>query len=135
MSVKCPKCGGEAAEGERFCTLCGEPMPERTAPVQQTYVPAAKKDGEVSTGGFFGLMLLYAIPVIGIIVCIIMAFADKNVTRKHFARAVCIWALIGLVVGVACYFVFRSFAAQIIAYIKGLAGADLDLSMFGLIIG
>lgn len=55
------------------------------------------KYGVVSTGAFFGLGLLYSIPVIGWIACIIMSFVPQNVNTKHFARAAMIRLIIGLV--------------------------------------
>ena len=62
--------------------------------------PAADPTTKVaSTGTYFGLMLLFALPIIGFIACIIMAFAPKNKNIKHFARAMLIWTIIGLVIG------------------------------------
>ena len=67
---------------------------------QQTYTapPAADPTNKVvGTGAYFGLMLLFAIPIIGQIACIIMAFAPKNKNIKHFARAQLIWMVIAIV--------------------------------------
>lgn len=116
---KTPSAGGDA------------PMrkpPEVTPPPQQTYrpqpqqtyqqpayaPPAVMQDakpkggryGVVGTGAFFGLMLLFAIPVIGWIACIVMAFASKNENIKHFARAMLIWLIIAAVLCAAMYFLF-----------------------------
>ena len=57
--------------------------------------PASKV---VGTGAYFGLMLLFAIPIIGQIACLIMAFAPKNKNIKHFARAQLIWMVIGIII-------------------------------------
>ena len=43
-------------------------------------------------------MLLFAIPIIGQIACLIMAFAPKNKNIKHFARAMLIWTVIGIII-------------------------------------
>ena len=66
---------------------------------QQTYTqPAADHTNKVvGTGAYFGLMLLFALPIIGFIACIIMAFAPKNKNIKHFARAQLIWTVIAVV--------------------------------------
>ena len=52
---------------------------------------------EVGTGAYFGLMFLFAIPVLGWIVCLICAFAMKNKNIRNFARAQLIWMVIGLI--------------------------------------
>ena len=81
------------------------PQPQQVyaQPVYQQPVyaqPAADPTTKVaSTGTYFGLMLLFALPIIGFIACIIMAFAPKNKNIKHFARAMLIWTIIGLVIG------------------------------------
>ena len=68
---------------------------------QQTYAAPTAPDPTnkvVGTGTYFGLMLLFALPIIGFIACIIMCFAPKNKNIKHFARANLIWAIIGLII-------------------------------------
>ena len=69
-----------------------------TAP-QTAYAPPAPDPTSkvVGTGAYFGLMLLFAIPIIGQIACLIMAFAPKNKNIKHFARAQLIWMVIAIV--------------------------------------
>ena len=101
-------------------------QPVYQQPAQQTYVPTPPQEaspkggryGVVSTGAYFGLMLLFAIPVIGWIVCIIMAFTPKNENIKHFAKAMLIWIVIGIVLSVAAYFVFRWLSGSITDYIN-----------------
>lgn len=109
-----------------------QPQPSYQQPAQQsyqqqTYAPTAApqeikpkggKYGVVGTGAYFGLMLLFAIPVIGWIACIIMAFAPKNENIKHFAKAMMIWIIIGIVLSVAAYFVFRWLSGSITDYIN-----------------
>lgn len=91
-------------QAETAVTRKSETPPAQTAqPVyqQQAYqtpAPAADAiDKVVSTGAYFGLMFLFAIPLIGLIACIIMAFAPKNPNIKNYARAMLIWTIIGLV--------------------------------------
>ena len=74
--------------------------PAQSYQAQQTYTapPAADPTNKVvGTGAYFGLMLLFAIPIIWQIACIIMAFAPKNKNIKHFARAMLIWTVIAIV--------------------------------------
>ncbi|MBR6704832.1 MAG: zinc ribbon domain-containing protein [Lachnospiraceae bacterium] len=54
----------------------------------------------VKTSAYFWLSLLFAIPVIGLIVMIIMACAAKNKNLKHWTRALLIWILVGLIISV-----------------------------------
>ncbi len=69
-------------------------------PVQTVYAPPVPNTTNkvVSTGAYFGLMLLFALPIIGFIACIIMAFAPRNKNIKHFARAMLIWMIIAFVI-------------------------------------
>jgi hypothetical protein len=56
----------------------------------------AKERGEnyVSVLGWMFILLLAAIPCIGIFVVIIGAFAGSNETRKNYFRALIVWALL-----------------------------------------
>ena len=128
MAKFCTECGKEIAAGVAFCTECGtkapadpatattetvteakdtkvEPPVVHTPPAQsyqaqQIYTqPAPDPTSKVvGTGAYFGLMLLFAIPIIGQIACLIMAFAPKNKNIKHFARAQLIWMVIGIII-------------------------------------
>ena len=76
------------------------PPPQTTYQQPVAAAPAADPASKVvGTGTYFGLMVLFALPVIGFIACIIMCFAPKNKNLKHFARANLIWAIIGLIIG------------------------------------
>lgn len=119
MKKFCTECGKEIAEGVAFCTECGTPVPKNDPieesvekPVQQTDVqpqtvaqppiqvnaPIAEPNKVVSTGAYFGLLLLFSLPIIGFIVCMIMAISSKNKNLKNFAKAILIWTIIGLVI-------------------------------------
>ncbi len=67
--------------------------------------PKGSKYALMSTGAFFGLMLLFSIPIVGWVACIIMAFAGTGQNRKNFARAMLIFLLIGIALSVVVYFV------------------------------
>ena len=45
-------------------------------------------------------MLLFALPIVGWLICIIMAFAPKNKSLKNYARANLIWLLIGVILAI-----------------------------------
>lgn len=103
-------------------------MPKAEPPVQETFaheneygtVTSITPAGSpvVKTGTYFWLMLLFAVPVIGFIVMIIMAFAAKNKNLKHWVRALLLWVLIGLLL---------SIILGLVAYILGKnAGINLQ---------
>ena len=83
----------------------------------------------MSTGSFFGTMLLFFIPVIGWLACIIMAFASKKLNRRNFARATLIFLIIGILLSVALYFVIGWIAETVMQYVtEDLNGAFGDFS-------
>ena len=49
--------------------------------------PQQTNDKGVSTWGYVGYDLLYAIPIIGTIFMIIYAFDDSNVARRNYTRS------------------------------------------------
>ncbi|HEY0548765.1 MAG TPA: hypothetical protein VGF13_04130 [Verrucomicrobiae bacterium] len=57
----------------------------------------------ISVGQWMLWLLLAAIPCVGIIVVIVMAFVGENESRKNYFRALILWTLIliGLVVVIA----------------------------------
>ncbi len=58
------------------------------------------ENNSASTAHFFWMMLVYSLPLIGWLICIIMAFAPKNESKKHFARAILIWCIVGIVISI-----------------------------------
>ena len=148
MTKFCTNCGREISDGVAFCTECGaaaptaapnptaEVKPEAAPPPPQavpspTYTQSGNGDqppkgryGVVGTGTYFGLMFLFAIPVIGWLICILMALASKNENKKHFAKAMMIWIIIGIVLSVVGYFVFRWLGGMITDYINAEFGSQ-----------
>ena len=53
-----------------------------------------------STLSYIGMMILFCIPLIGIISCIVMAVSTGNLNRRNFARAMLILIIIGVVFSV-----------------------------------
>lgn len=100
------------------------PPPQQTyqtytqPPAQPAYPqPQATPSKVVGTGAFFGLMFLFAIPIIGWLICIIMAFAPKNKNLKNFARAQMIWGIIGFVLCLILFFAGRFLINTVINYL------------------
>ena len=103
------------------------PQQSYTAPTQTVYAPAAPDpaDKVVGTGTYFGLILLFALPVIGLIACLVMAFASKNRNIKHFARAMLIWTIIALVLVGILIAVLTMLANSLMDYINQMTGGEL----------
>jgi predicted nucleic acid-binding Zn ribbon protein len=124
------------------------PQPPQTQPQQSSpqpirYPPPAQPaygfDGEPPKGGayavmgvgaYIGTMILFCVPVIGWLACIIMSFAAKNRNRRNFARAMLVFLIIGIVLSVALYFVFSwvwgAAAEYLQQYINEATGGAVD---------
>lgn len=101
---------------------------------QQSGAPAARQEvkpvggkyGIVGTGAFLGLTLLFSVPVVGWIACIIISFAAKNENIKHYARAMMIWLIVGIVVSAAMFFLFRWLSGALMNYINQATDGAFD---------
>lgn len=116
--------------------------PQHAAPQQaqgRTYAPAAGAGGDrppsrnsryavVGTGAYIGTMLLYSIPIVGWIFCIIHAFSAKNQNKKNFAKAMLVFLIIGIVLSVALYFVGRWFVGALEEYTAGMLGGMEEMN-------
>ena len=115
MAKFCTECGAPLKEGVTFCSACGAKAPAEKKPeaapetpaapqpvyqTQQTYTPSAPAAQPVSTAYYFWMMLLFAIPVVGLIVCLVTAFSGEDASRKNFSRAVLIWILVAIVLSI-----------------------------------
>ena len=84
--------------------------------------PRGSKYAVVSTGGFFGFYILFAIPVVGWLICIIMAFTAKNLNRRNLARATLILLIIGIVLSIVGYFMSRWLLGTVAGLFRGASG-------------
>ncbi len=143
MAAFCTSCGQEIADGVAFCTSCGAKV-EKAEPVQQTayqqsayqqpvqpvyqqnFAPEVNQSKTVSVGAYFGLMLLFSLPVIGFIACIIVAFAPENKSLKNFARAILIWTVIAVILVGIIFGVLILFADVLTDYIGDISDLPVD---------
>ena len=89
----CKHCGAALADNVAFCASCGAPMEKvvpaapvsQPAPVVTNIVP--EENRPLSPWGYFGLQLLFAIPVVGFIFLIVFSCNGSNINRRNFARS------------------------------------------------
>ncbi len=112
---------------------------QQQAPMQQ-YVPMQQQApvqmnntvNVVGTGYFFGMALVYALPIIGWIVCIVTCFAPRNKSRKNYALSVLIWKLIGLLFLILLYLAVRELFETVLELFTDALGLG-DSSIFDMI--
>lgn len=69
----------------------------------------------------WGLMILFAIPVIGLIALIIFAFTGENVNRKNFARG---FAIASIIIGIMMTILFTIFSVSFLTLFDALDIAE-----------
>ena len=98
--MKCVACGAEIAEEVKFCTLCGAPVekpapaqaeppvaPPPSAPVPPYAPPVSDQNRPLSPWAYYGLQLLFSIPLVGFICLIVFSLNNGNIHRRNFARS------------------------------------------------
>lgn len=102
----CTNCGNRVADGIKFCTSCGALMAgnAQTAQPQPVYAapPAATvyQEEPISTGGYIGILLLMAVPIVNLICMIVWACGGcKKVNKRNLSRAMLVLMLISIILG------------------------------------
>lgn len=98
------------------------PRPVYTAPVA---APAPVVEKPFPTAGFFWMLLVYNIPVIGFFVNLICCFAAKNKSFKNFTRSIMLWWIIGLIIGIVTAIVLALLGKSLLGNID-LGGYQLN---------
>ena len=86
------------------CPNCGTNVPTYEAPLppqnfrSEDYLPMAYKP--LSPWAYFGLQLLFSIPLVGFICLIVFSFDSGNIHRRNFARSYWCCLLLGLILTV-----------------------------------
>lgn len=119
--MKCVSCGAELAEHVKFCTICGTPVkkeapaapvadtppvvPPVTRPVTPPPVPPVlmmpPQPKLLGPWAYFGLQILFSIPLVGFICLIVFSLDDSNLNRRNFARSYWCGLIISLVLIIA----------------------------------
>ena len=74
-------------------------------------------------------MLVYAIPIVGWVACILTALKGKHQTKKNFAKAMMIWLIIGLVLSLITGVIITWLGTLLVDYINQIAQAELGGEM------
>lgn len=105
--MTCPTCGAEIPENAISCTFCGTAFEYYTPaapvpPVQPAYNPVTPAPEVKLLGpwGYFGLQLLFAIPLVGFILLIVFSFDNSNLNRRNFARSYWCGLLLSVIIAI-----------------------------------
>ena len=115
----CKNCGTELTEDAKFCLGCGAsletpavpvppipPIPTPTVVVHNSAPKITREDDlpeqyrPLGAWAYFGLQMLFAIPLVGFIFLIVFSCSSGNINRRNFARSYWIIYIIALVIAV-----------------------------------
>lgn len=118
----CPNCNAALYNDEKFCPTCGAAIVNQqpqakplntvySAPVEQnnySEMPEIKKTfteddlpeqyRPLSPWSYFGLSILFTIPIVGFIFLIVFSCKSSNINRRNFARSY--WCALIIVGGI-----------------------------------
>ena len=83
--MNCPQCGTPIEPAATYCTNCGCHL--TNIPPQQSISGVPKEYKPVSPWGYVGLGVLFAIPVLGVILLIVLSFTKGNLNVRNYARS------------------------------------------------
>lgn len=96
----CKNCNTQIEDNARFCNACGaaatadnQPVvspvsiPEQPVRRQITVDDLPEHLRPLSPWSYFGLQILYIVPIIGFIFLIIFSFKKSNINRRNFTRS------------------------------------------------
>lgn len=99
----------------------GQPVYANQAPLE---AEGARKKDFVGTAYYFFMMLVYAIPILGFIICLATAFSGENKSKKSFSRAYLLWMIIGLIFTVFAVVALIAIGKQLIDYVNAQLGEN-----------
>ena len=96
----CKNCNTQIEDNARFCHACGadatadnQPVvspvsiPEQPVRSQITVDDLPEHLRPLSPWSYFGLQILYIVPIVGFIFLIIFSFKKSNINRRNFTRS------------------------------------------------
>lgn len=110
----CKNCGTALEDNANVCVNCGTPLAQEavanTAPAPQQTVTYAvpnpvvtnvipEENRPLSPWAYFGLQLLFAVPIVGFVFLIVFSCSGANINRRNFARSYwCGLAIVAIVI-------------------------------------
>ena len=106
--MTCKNCGTELSPEAKFCLGCGTPVEAPAIPVPPIVPPVnpipsvvvhnsapkitseddlPEKYRPLGAWAYFGLQLLFAIPLVGFVFLIVFSCSSGNINRRNFARS------------------------------------------------
>lgn len=111
--MECWNCGEVLSEDAKFCEKCGERVKDNNisysspAPVQTN--PTTTVSEHLTTGGWFGRILVSWIPIVGLVMLFVWAFGNTlQPSLRTWARAQLIFILIAI--GLYIFFIIAGSA-------------------------
>ena len=115
---RCPRCGKELPADATFCGECGLNLlaggasQPYTVPAPSGMPPA--DTAPLKTSDYVVMLLLAAIPLVGLILMIVWAFAsDGNLNRRNFCRAQLIMMIISTVLSLIVLIIYGVIIASV----------------------
>ncbi len=95
----CNNCGTQIPPNARSCPNCGAPIvnPEQPKMTKDMLPPEYKV---ISPWQYFGLQILFSIPIIGFIFLIVFTFSKSNYNRRAYARSFWCSLILGIILAV-----------------------------------
>ena len=100
-------------------------QPKPPAEAANAAPPAGSQYAVVGVFNYIGLMLLFAIPIVGLIACLVMSFSKTNINRRNYARANLIFAIIALIISIFLIISIVSALNTFIEYLKEVTDNQL----------
>ncbi len=101
--MKCPTCGATVTGNVPHCPICGALV---TPPAQTQ--PNSNEVKLLGPWGYFGLQLLFSIPLVGFILLIVFSVDNSNLNRRNYARSYWCGLIVWLVISIILAVIFAS---------------------------
>ncbi len=76
----------------------------KTQPIPPAATPQPSRETAVAgVGSFFGLMILFSLPIVGFICCIVFCFVPENKNIKHFAIGYLLYSLLCTLISILIF--------------------------------
>ncbi|MCR5738829.1 MAG: hypothetical protein K6G43_03355 [Lachnospiraceae bacterium] len=71
----------------------------------------------ISPWGYLGYSILFAIPVLGLILLIVFSFSDANINRRNYARSIWCALLVGIIITIILVILATLLGISIMSYL------------------